>query len=212
MFQRQFEYVIWQTIRPVTKKPLSSFIKSNQVMCIIVDEKSIISKPLTRWLVMLIYQSSGGWKEHSNQLFHSHFFPTSRALALLRYRHLYASLAEDVAAFGWHLLSKRAHTNWAREFWLLWWRRWSLWARQGVNRDMLTVDDRLIRRNPPPFVAHVDRKSSRTTCVLPVQVETNTKEYTQNPNKLISLQQKDKLHPTLHQPSNASDVYLLIYF
>ena len=61
---------------------------------------------------MLMYQSYDGWKEYSNQLFCSHFFPTSRTLSrtfvLARYCHLYTSLPEDVTAFGWYLLSKRA--------------------------------------------------------------------------------------------------------
>ena len=42
---------------------------------------------------------------------------------------------------------------------------------------MLTVDDRLIRRNPSPFVG---RQSSRTTCTQPVQVRKQTQERDNN--------------------------------
>ena len=104
----------------------------------------------------LMYNSSGGWKEYSNQLFNSHPFPTSRALGLSRYCRLYTSLAEDVTAFGWRLLGERAHTDRTRKLWLLWWWRRRLWARLSLHKENKRVEN----LRPYSIIIHGFRNSS----------------------------------------------------
>lgn len=63
-----------------------------------------------------VYHSSGGWKEYSNEVFRSDFFPTGRAFRLNRYCVPYAFVAEYMTTLCCHLLSQWTHTNRTVEF------------------------------------------------------------------------------------------------